>query len=715
MGIKRLWSRSLSCMSGLLLVVVMLASVIPSRAQAQAGCASGACVSAGPRLVSVDTTQAALLNPLLQSILPGTSINLSVLDWNALTTANINLNALITQLGTNLSLSDPSQVLNANITLAQLQAAMVQVLQADGKTAAVNALNLITPTIGGLTGTIKLADLLQIALPQGSLANINLDVLDLITGSAQLYNFKNVVTTPTPLAINTAALGLTGVANVQLWLQVVEPPVYVCGPAGSSFHSSAIRIKLNLDVLQGFDTGQLLSAINGLGLGLANATLTADVLKLQVYADVARAEGTLATVNYVGNAVTFQARPGLVGVYIGSVPDSLFFNRTHVVSSSDFTPLVINNLDLKFNVSLNLGLPLPSVLAVHVPLSVSALAVGTGAPSLQTLTVNGPFPKTITATAGTVSAGTLVTDLLNHLNLSVGSGTIDVTVLGLPIAVPAALLPIVNSIVGVVQTTLQAAVVPLLTPVLNTVLGGVVDNLLGLLGIRIGQAVFTVEGIIQACSAVLALTKELLPAGNPGLFNLSISQGATVVTSAANIGNGGITGTVVTTPGAVYALAETAGNGTTLAPYVTTWSCKDQNNTVVSSGSGTSFNYTAPPVGTSPLTVTCRITNRALQADLQISKSDGSGTYTPGGNATYVITVSNAGPDAVTGATVNDSLPNGMSLSGPWTCSATAGACSAASGGSAGGKTVTLNVDLTAGGQATISVPVTFSTNPAAY
>ena len=711
----RMWGkRALSCgrnyMSWLLLSgVLVFASMVPVRAQAQAGCTSGACVSAGPRLVSVDTTQSLLLNPLLQSLLPGTSVNLTAVDWNAIAGADIKLNALITRLGTNLSLSDPSQVLAANVTVAQLQAAMVQVLQADGNTAAANALNLLTPTVGGLAGTIRLGDLLQIALPQGSLANINLDVLDLLTGSAQLYNFRNVVTTPTPITINTAALGLAGVANVQLWLQVVEPPVYVCGPAGSQFHSSAIRIKLNLDVLQGLDLGPIVTAINNLGIaGLSNATVTADTLKLQVYADVTRAQGTLATVNAIGNAVTLNAQPGLAGLYIGSVPDSLFFNRTHVVSSGDFAPLAINNLTVKFSLS-GLGLGLA---AVSIPLQVNALAAATGAPGMQSYPVNGPFPKTITANSGTVSAAILIGDLVNNLNITLVQGPITATLLGIPVTVPAGTI---NGVVGAVQASLNLTTKAVLTPVLTAVLGGVVDNLLGLLGIHIGQAVFTVEGIGQACAAVLALTKQLQPVNNPGLFNLSISQGATVVASAANVGNGGTTAAVVTTPGAVYALAETAGTGTTLAPYATSWTCTDQNNTVVASGSGTSFNYTSPPVSASPLAITCHLVNRALQANLQISKSDNVTTYTPGNTAVYLITVSNAGPDPVTGAVVNDALPNGATLSGPWTCTATGGTCGVASGGSAGGKTVSLSVDIASGGTVTVSVPVTFSTNPAAY
>ena len=112
----------------------------------------------------------------------------------------------------------------------------------------------------------------------------------------------------------------------------------------------------------------------------------------------------------------------------------------------------------------------------------------------------------------------------------------------------------------------------------------------------------------------------------------------------------------------------------------------------------------------------CRITNRTRQADLSISKSDGSTTYTPGGSASYVLTVSNAGPDAVTAAQVSDTLPAGATLSAPWTCSASAGStCSAASGGAAGGTSVSLGVNLINGGQATITVPVSFSADPGAY
>jgi len=696
--------------TGLLMALVLLLAP-SSPARAQAGCTAGVCVSAGPRLAQIDSTQGPVLNLLFTALLPGTTVNASVLDWNALAQSDINLNALITHLGANLGISDTSQVLNTNITLAQLQLAMAQVLQADGNTAAANALNLLPLNVPGLSGVIRLADMLQVTLPPGSLALVELDVLDLVTGAVQLYNFRNVLTTPQPITVNTAALGLTGLANLQLWLQVVEPPVYVCGPQGVSFHSSAIRAKINVDVAQGLNLQAVVNAINSLGLGLANVTLTADVLKLQLYADIARAEGTVTAVDALASTVSFNARPGLVNLYVGTVADSVFFNRSTVLTSAVVTPVTLNNLDLRFNVSL-LGI---GVVAVRVPLTVTARAAATGSPSLQGFTVSGPFPQTRTASSGTVSAGSLIVSLLNTLDLEVTSATPTVTLLGIPIPVPAALVPILNTVVNTVETVLGSTATAVLQPVFNALLGGVVDNLLALVGIRIGNAVFTVESVSRSCAALLSLTKVLQPVEDPGLFNLSVSQGGTVVAAVSNVGNGGATAPVVTVPGSAYQLAEAAGTGTTLSRYASSWTCSDQDGNQVATGTGGSFTFTAPASTPAPVTITCRILNRTRQADVSVSKSDGSANYTPGSSSVYTITVANAGPDAVAGAAINDTLPAGATLASAWTCVATAGTCSAASGGVAGQQSISVTVDLTAGGQATITVPVVFSADPAAY
>ena len=102
--------------------------------------------------------------------------------------------------------------------------------------------------------------------------------------------------------------------------------------------------------------------------------------------------------------------------------------------------------------------------------------------------------------------------------------------------------------------------------------------------------------------------------------------------------------------------------------------------------------------------------------DLSITKDDSSATYTPGGTGTYVLTITNNGPDAVTGAAIQDNLPSGVTLSASWTCSATAGSsCSAASGGSAGDSSVSLTADVLNTGVVTVNIPVQFSANPNDY
>lgn len=720
--VKRvLWGFTKLNALALIVTLSALFSFAP-KVNAQDACtANGACVSAGPRLVQVDSTQSPVLNLLFTTLLPGTNINITALDWNNIAGADVNLNALLTQLNGGVVVSDPSQVLNANITLAQLQAALVSVLQADGQTLAANSLNLLTPSLSGLTGTIRLADLLQVTLPPGSLANVNLDVLDLITGGVQLYNFRNVVTTPTPVTLTTAQLaplGLAGLANVRVWAQVVEPPVYNCGPVGSAFHSAAIRIKFDFDIAQGLNVAPLISAVNGLNVGglvsLSGTAITASLLHLSVYADVARAEGTINAVNLASNAVTLQARPGLVNLYIGTISDAVFFNRSAVLTPASVTP--INATTLNVTVAVSLLSSALKVADVDVPLTVSLRAVATGTPGFQSVAFTGPYPQTRTLSTGTVSASLMVTTLINSLEVQITSGTPVVRLVNNLITLPLPVNTIVNAVVGVLLPPLRTVTNALVGPVLTAVLGGVVDNLLGLLGIRIGQAIFTVESISQSCAATVQLVKTLAPTTDTGVFNLSVAQGATVLASVANVGNNGATTAVVTTPGTVYTLAETAGTATVLARYASTWDCRDAAGTVLTSGTGQSFTFTAPALSAQPLNVVCRITNRTRQADLSITKSDGSGSYTPGGTASYVITVSNAGPDPVTGAQVTDTLPAGATLTAPWTCTASTGSvCSAASGGAAGGTGVSLGVNLINGGTATITVPVSFSADPAAY
>src|SRR5205823_14990790 len=58
----------------------------------------------------------------------------------------------------------------------------------------------------------------------------------------------------------------------------------------------------------------------------------------------------------------------------------------------------------------------------------------------------------------------------------------------------------------------------------------------------------------------------------------------------------------------------------------------------------------------------------ASQVTLVVAKTDGSATYTPGGTATYTITVSDTGASDAANVTMSDVLPAGVTLTAAATC-----------------------------------------------
>ena len=98
----------------------------------------------------------------------------------------------------------------------------------------------------------------------------------------------------------------------------------------------------------------------------------------------------------------------------------------------------------------------------------------------------------------------------------------------------------------------------------------------------------------------------------------------------------------------------------------------------------------------------------AAVADLRVTKSNGGSELLPGQSTTYTIVVSNAGPAAVTGATVSDAPSSGLSL-GAWNCTASTGAtCTPAGSGS-----LTASVNLQPGATATFTLEATVATTAA--
>jgi uncharacterized repeat protein (TIGR01451 family) len=111
-------------------------------------------------------------------------------------------------------------------------------------------------------------------------------------------------------------------------------------------------------------------------------------------------------------------------------------------------------------------------------------------------------------------------------------------------------------------------------------------------------------------------------------------------------------------------------------------------NTATASDDGTN----GPDPNPADNTATDTDTLDGPEADLAVTKTNGRSTVTAGAGTEYTITVTNAGPDDVVGATVTDTPP--ASLTGvTWTCAATGGATCSPSGT----DTIADVVDLPAG------------------
>jgi len=125
------------------------------------------------------------------------------------------------------------------------------------------------------------------------------------------------------------------------------------------------------------------------------------------------------------------------------------------------------------------------------------------------------------------------------------------------------------------------------------------------------------------------------------------------------------------------------------------WGAADGPSTPGSGDSRPAASIDADPfLNTRP--APCRL-RAQLPANLAITKSDGVASAAAGGTLTYTITVTNIGPNAVTGATVTDLFP--AQLSGvTWTCAGT-GTCTTSGSGN-----ISDSVNLASGASVTYTV-----------
>ena len=524
-------------------------------AQAAGACTGGGCVVAGPRLASVSTAQGALLNPLLGS-LTGTTLTVNVLDWQAIANGNVSLLGTLNALQATLGVASPATALNTPITLGQLTGAISTAASQAGNTSLAASVGNLAAQLT-LPGTIKLGDLLT---SDGLVGTTQINVLALVDGAAQLFNTKNVVTMPTALTVTGAQLGQSSLASVSVQVQAVEPPVYVCGPAGTTFHTAALRVKLGLTLAS---VSLNTSALNSV-LGTTSLTLAS----FSVYVEVAHASGVISAVNAITNAMTVQATPGIASLYLGTFNDLQFFDRTHTINAAtDLTPGTIAQLQL-----------------VGQTIGVYAKAAVTGvAPTPTVFNFSGTGVQTQTATTTGLTATSLLTSLVGNLSVTISPSLGNVT--------DGLVLPILNTLISTA-----------VAPVLEATLPNVLDPLLSLTGIRVGEVDVSGGGTYLECAVSGCVYAD--PNHNARQDSGETGTGATLYAKLVNPA-------APTVAAAVVTVDPTTGNYAFPALNPATWSV------VISTSSATSSVTALAPtgwVGTQAPTLTRSVT--VVAADL---------------------------------------------------------------------------------------------------
>jgi uncharacterized repeat protein (TIGR01451 family) len=240
----------------------------------------------------------------------------------------------------------------------------------------------------------------------------------------------------------------------------------------------------------------------------------------------------------------------------------------------------------------------------------------------------------------------------------------------------------------------------------------------------------------DASQPLVAVAKTLTGgAAAANTFNFSLTGVTNTSDSTAGVSNGATVTSAtlhVGTAGTAASITETSAVSPALSGYQTSISCVDANAATDGVGAGSPIALASGTAVTIPTTGmvanaawTCTYTNTAM-ANVSIAKTDSTATYSPGGTGTYVVTVTNAATATatLTGATVSDLLPKGLTIAAPGiSCTPTGSGTSCSGSGSAIGTAGTgalnvlagLSLTLPPGGVVTITIPVTFAGNASSY
>lgn len=394
-----------------------------------------AAFSIGSRLVRVEE---GLINAVLGELF-GSSVNLDVMDYNALLAGEIDLFPTLSLLAVKLDLENITynQLLQESVTLAQLLHSMAS---ASSELGLSRVLVKLANSGGADTQKLELSELFELGNSGYAIVGqdeiklaVQIDVLSLFSAlGAEIQGNKTI-------NLNLDA-EIPGITSVSAKLSIGEPlqksPWFAVGEIGQKVTTRQTRLMVEI-------------AVDGAGIQ------NSDLFRLPIYIEIARAEAALNDVACSENKrvlshVNLNVRPGIAGAWIANINGS-DLNSFH----KKITPAKV--------VMLNLGL-------IKVE-GYSFVEIGNTKQTLVKFTkaeIDAGELKTVTTSNYTQS---LTLSLLNNLQLNIAG------------------LDLGNLQLNAVKSILQNVVSPVTEEI-----DALLFDILNLVGVHLGQADVSVNG-----------------------------------------------------------------------------------------------------------------------------------------------------------------------------------------------------------------------------
>lgn len=464
-----------------------------------------AVVSTGSSLLVLDSGDSALLDAVVGGLL-GTDLEVGAIAWQDLLGVDLGgleLLDLVEQVTDTVGWENAAV---ADLPLVDLLFALVGKVGGTDADAA-NVLNQLLSLLGskGLLGSIKLGDLIKTGdVPLVELEDVlsvtRISLLDLVVGTLQLYNHVNLAIGDMIAVALPLDLDLDALTAVKAFVSVTRPPELVLAREGATFSTAGLRLELivDLDTAIGQLPQGLINLVLGVlklaeYLGVAQVQSSLQLTQLGLYLDIAPTTGEVKAIDPVNDSVIVELTPGLAELRLGWLDDTqrALYHAGAPLGSLTFGHSIVGGAYIDALINADLVIVDIPLIGIDLDIEVAAKAAASATGATKTVTVDG-LPGVASAGTSAAAIGDLITDLLGSLDLSLDFELEGTGLLG-------SVADLLGDLVGVVVDVIDFLLDPVLDLLgalpLDSLLGGLLDPILRVLGVSIGEGGVTIVSV----------------------------------------------------------------------------------------------------------------------------------------------------------------------------------------------------------------------------